>query len=80
MRKFGVGFDVTEDYVEKVDRFVSLNLEKISGLENGVFPVPANFVIDKNGRIKFLHFDVDYGKRATVDDLLKGPGEREPTK
>ncbi|PKP44205.1 MAG: alkyl hydroperoxide reductase [Bacteroidetes bacterium HGW-Bacteroidetes-13] len=33
-------------------------------------PIPATFIIDKNAKIVWRHFDPDYTKRSTVEDIL----------
>lgn len=34
-------------------------------------PVPATFIIDKNGVIAWRHFDADYKKRSKVKDIIQ---------
>lgn len=34
-----------------------------------VLPVPATYVVGTDGRIRFVHFDANYRKRAAVSDL-----------
>lgn len=33
-------------------------------------PIPATYVIDRKGLIVWRHFDPDYKKRSTVDDII----------
>jgi len=39
---------------------------------NGLWelPVPATFVLDKEGVVRFAHVDADYTKRANVDEVV----------
>ncbi|CAA6678406.1 MULTISPECIES: peroxiredoxin-like family protein [unclassified Lentimonas] len=36
-----------------------------------ILPVPAVFITDTEGRITYRHFDVNYKKRLSAEDLLK---------
>lgn len=38
--------------------------------DSGQLPIPATFIIDKNAKIVWRHFDPDYTKRSTVEDIL----------
>ena len=37
----------------------------------GYLPVPATYIINKEGVIVWRHFDPDYHERSTVSDILK---------
>ncbi len=37
-------------------------------------PIPATFVINREGIIIWRHFDPDYKKRSSVTDIVKTPG------
>ncbi len=39
--------------------------------KRGVLPVPATYLISKNGEISYRHFDEDYKKRASVKAILE---------
>ena len=47
-----------------------LDLEQNNGNTDHVLPVPATYVIDKNGKLIFAHFDKDYTKRPSVKSIL----------
>ncbi|MBN1987731.1 MAG: AhpC/TSA family protein [Prolixibacteraceae bacterium] len=34
-------------------------------------PIPATYVIDRKGQIVWRHFDPDYKKRSTVDEIVR---------
>jgi peroxiredoxin len=34
-------------------------------------PIPATYVIDRKGKIVWRHFDSDYKKRSTVDEIVR---------
>jgi len=47
-----------------------VDLEKNNGNTDHVLPVPATYVIDKTGKIVFVHFDKDFRNRAAVGTIL----------
>lgn len=36
-----------------------------------MLPVPTTYVVGKDGKIEFVHFDEDFQKRAEVAEILK---------
>ena len=70
MKKYNVAFDVTPAYQDKVIKYFQTTLQEINGQNDAVLPIPATYLIDTNGKIKYVHFDIDYSKRATVKDIL----------
>jgi len=38
---------------------------------NNVLPVPATYLIDKDGKIKYGHYDPDYKNRSDLNEILK---------
>jgi peroxiredoxin len=47
-------------------------LPTYQGNESWVIPVPAAFVVRKDGTIEARFIDPDYRRRMAVEDLLKG--------
>jgi peroxiredoxin len=47
-----------------------LDLEQNNGNTDHVLPVPATYVIGKNGKLLFVYFDKDYKKRPSVSSIL----------
>lgn len=70
MKSYGVAFTVTKKYQEKVTAFTNYTLNDINNQSEAILPIPAAYLIDTNGKIVFVHFDPDYSKRVTVDDIL----------
>lgn len=48
----------------------NMDLTKINGTEKWVLPVPATFVIDPSGTIRFSHIEADYSKRAEPSEIV----------
>jgi len=41
-----------------------------NGNRDHVLPVPATFIINKVGKISYIHFEASYKNRASVKDIL----------
>ncbi len=47
-----------------------LDVAMANGQTDYVLPVPATYIIGKDGKIKYVHFDADYKKRPSVKTLM----------
>lgn len=71
MKRYDVAFKVDDKTVEKYKGY-GIDFTKANGDSNGPnLPVPAVFVISKEGKIIFRHFDKDYTKRVSVAEILE---------
>lgn len=68
--QFGVAWKVPEFLIEhmRVDR--KLNLEAINNGNSTILPIPASFVINRDGKVKWRFVDVDYRIRSEPDDII----------
>lgn len=69
MDAYKVSFKLDEGTVKKY-KFFGLNIEKANGNEDDILPVPATYVIGTDGTIKYVFFNTDYKKRASVNEIL----------
>lgn len=69
MKKIGVIFSLSEAAKKDFVGF-GLDLDNIHGNKNQELPVPAIYVIDKNLKILFVHFEEDYMTRLEPSELL----------
>lgn len=67
MKQWKVAYEMSPDLQTKYKGY-GLDLEKQQG--DWMLPVPATYVIGKNGKIEFVHFDENYQKRAEIKDIL----------
>lgn len=72
MKDYKVMFDVTDDYIAKVQEYLSVDLAEAHGDDKAVLPVPASYLIGQDGTIEFVHFDPNYKNRASVEMVLEG--------
>jgi len=70
MKAYDVKYTVDDALNAKLKGY-GVDLEKNNGNMDHVLPVPATYVIDRSGKIIFVHFDKDYTKRASVSDIIK---------
>ena len=66
---FGVAFELSPELVA-LYRLVGNDLPTLNGNGRWVLPLPATYVIDRNGRIMFAHVEADYRQRAEPTDVL----------
>lgn len=70
MKRFDVLFNVTKKYQSKIKTFLFTDIAESNNQDEAKLPVPATYIIGKDGKIKWRHFDYDYSKRASVKVIL----------
>ena len=68
-RVFGLVFELPESVRPVYDR-LGISLPAFNGDESFELPVPATYVINRDGRIRWSHVDADYTKRAEPAQIL----------
>lgn len=68
-RAFGIAYEV-DDGVRSVYASRGLDLSALSASGDWTLPLPACFVIGRDGRIAWSHVDTDYTRRAEPADVL----------
>lgn len=66
---YGVAFKMEDDAYEGLKGF-GVDLEERSGQQHRLLPVPAVFVIDRDGVIRFSYVNPNYKVRIEPDVLL----------
>jgi peroxiredoxin len=69
MNNYKVRFAVDEKTIEKYKGY-GIDFEKANGDNGANLPVPATYIVGKDGKIKYVFFNADYSKRASVKDIL----------
>ncbi|WP_299112420.1 peroxiredoxin-like family protein [uncultured Winogradskyella sp.] len=69
-RQYGVAWEVPEFLMEhmRVDR--GLDLKAINNGNANVLPIPATFILDTDGIIKWNYVNVDYRTRSEPDEIV----------
>ena len=73
-RAFGLAFRVDDVGIDRFKRY-GIDLEAASGETHHVLPVPAVFLIDRDGVVRFRHYDPDYTRRLETAALLAAARE-----
>lgn len=73
IRAFGLAYKVDDTLKAQLAKY-NLDLTAWNAQPAPELPVPALLVLDKTGKVLFIHFDPDYTKRLSNDDILKAAG------
>jgi len=68
-REFGLVYRVPEDQ-QAIYRRAFINLPFTNGDESWELPIPAAYVVDRDGTVRFAFADEDYAERAEPKDML----------
>ncbi len=69
--KYRVAFRVTEAYTERIAQGLGADIAANNADSIARLPVPATYLIDQDGTIRWRHFDPDYKDRASVKEILR---------
>ena len=69
MKLYKVNFAVDENTITKYKGY-GIDFDKANGSNGANLPVPATYIIGQNGKIKYVFFNTDYRKRASVLEIL----------
>jgi peroxiredoxin len=68
-KQYGLTFDLPEDLAAVYDR-LGFELERVNGGHGRTLPLPATYVIDRGGEIRWAFADTDYTTRAEPAGIL----------
>ncbi len=69
--QFNLKFSLPEDLKALYRDKFSINLKMYHGDDEWALPMPARFLIDQDGMIRYAESSADYTRRPDPDDLLK---------
>ena len=70
MKKFGVAYQVDPTTLTNMKQKFNVDLERASGQTHHILPVPSVFILDRGGKIVFVHSDPDYKVRMKGAEVL----------
>lgn len=70
MKQYDVNFVLPEKLQEKYKEY-GIDLTVSNGNEDQMLPVPATYVIGKDGIVKYIQYDPDYKNRSNAEEILK---------
>ena len=68
-REFGLAFKVDDAGMEML-RGYGIDLERASGRDHHLLPTPAVYLVDREGIVRFAHYDPDYKQRLSGEEVL----------
>ncbi|WP_418958296.1 peroxiredoxin-like family protein [Streptomyces tritici] len=68
-KQYGLAFDLPEELAEVYGR-LGFDLQRVNGGHARTLPLPATYVIDRDGTIRWAFVNSDYVRRAEPDDIL----------
>jgi len=71
MNKYGVSFTISASTVPRYFNSVLEKTREANQNEDDILPIPATFIIDKDKRIKYIHYNPDYRKRMSIAKILR---------
>lgn len=66
---YGLVFTVSEELRPIYEKF-GIDIPGFNGDDTFRLPVPATFVIDQSGTVRYAFVDADYTKRLDPDDII----------
>jgi len=70
MKAYKVAFEINKENVKSYYNYTKNKVEKYNLEDNNTLPVPATYIIGKNGNIAFVHYDPDYTNRKDLKEIL----------
>jgi peroxiredoxin len=70
MKEYGVEFMLPERLQKKYKEY-GIDLTVANGNNEQLLPVPATYIIGKDGKVKYVQYDPDYKNRSNAKDILK---------
>ena len=70
-KAFDLLFTPTEAQLLTYNKFLGANLKEVHSDQSQQLPIPATFVINKEGVIIWRHFDSNYKERSSITAILE---------
>jgi peroxiredoxin len=75
-RQFGIVFELPKELDATYQSF-GIDLRKRHNTEKAELPIPATYVVAKDGTVTYAHLDVDYTYRADLEEIVEALGNME---
>ena len=69
MNSYGVSFKVDTATLTKYKKY-NIHIDQSNGNMDNILPVPATYIIGRDGKINFVYFNPDYRYRVSVAEIL----------
>jgi peroxiredoxin len=71
MKDYDLMFNVTKEYQDSIMKNLSIDIAANNGRDVAHLPVPATYIISREGIIVAVQFDPDYNNRASVKWMIR---------
>ena len=71
MKNYKVAFEVNKNNVTSFYGYTKSKIAKYNEENSNSLPVPATYIIGKDGKIAFVHYDPDYTNRKDLKEILE---------
>ena len=71
MKDYGLFYNVTKEYQEKIRKTLNIDIAVNNGRDAAHLPVPATYIINRQGYVTAVFFDTDYTHRASVSWVIR---------
>jgi len=71
MNDYKVAFEANNQNITSYFGFTKRKMAEYNTENSNTLPVPATYLIDKNGKISYVHYDSDYHKRSDFKEIIK---------
>jgi len=71
MNTYKVAFDVNNQNVTSYFGFTQRKIAEYNAENNNTLPVPATYLIDRDGKISYVHYDPDHHERSDFKEIIK---------
>ncbi len=71
MNEYKVAFEVNDKNVTSYFGFTQRKIAEYNAKNNNTLPVPATYLINKDGKISYVHYDTDYHERSDFKEIIK---------
>ncbi len=68
-RQFGIVFELPEE-LDAAYKGFGIDLRQRHNTDKAELPIPATYVVAKDGTITYVHLDVDYTYRAELEEII----------
>lgn len=75
---FGLAFRVSQEYMDTLKAYNGTVLSEETGMEEPALPVPAAYIVDTDGVIRFAYADSDYKVRVQPEEVIATAREHLP--
>jgi len=70
-KDYGIVFKLIDEVSDLYKNTFKLDLESFNDTDSDELPIPATYVIDQSGTVRYAYVNPDYTQRANPDDIIK---------